>query len=364
MSFSDLSSGLNAITESIGDALSNPFGNAFGIGGDAGSAVNPLQKTNYTNGQYNTLSGNKMWRIAGKDWYKVFPHRFEVEQLKTNGDLNLPYYFALPIPPQAIRITPVYASQVTPTIGGVVEEVSPVTLWKINMSGTMGTGIGYEKDSGTYDANNNRIKVANNFRNKVSTTGLLAGIGSQLQTSINAVSSVADTAIGAGQALLDGNIAGAVSGAVDSINNIILPKLPYSSSAVPRNSNGFTEIHELQKFFHMYSQLKSADPNKYNLYFTQFKTNQRWRIVVNGFTISQSLTSPNMYKYDIALTGWNCSPSGSNKELEYDRFAPGTGDLAPVNTVGLEQMVKLGKEVGGNMADIFKNTGIGWALGN
>ena len=86
------------------------------------------------------------WEIYPDRWYQVFPYQFVIMQrtgLDTdNPDIQELATYTLPIPPQAVNVRMVSASQVTPTMGGVVEETSANVFWEITLSGTTGTAIG------------------------------------------------------------------------------------------------------------------------------------------------------------------------------------------------------------------------------
>jgi hypothetical protein len=305
-----------------------------------------------------------MWGINGEDWYKIYGHQFEVVDMGDTGDTNnaaggftaalqVPmapdsnktptnsYFFTLPIPPQSISIKPIFPNQVTPTAGGVVEEVSQVSLWQIQMSGTMGTAVSRSIPS-------DRNGMADQFRTRIATTGLLAGISASLQEGVNKIGAIANKVVDTVDAVQSGNpldAAGAIAGGVTgALNEVILPPLPYAESGVHQNSNGFTETHELQKFFYLYHKLKGDNPNKFFLRFNQIKTGQTWNVIVKNYTIRQSATNPNLYRYEIALIGWDCRKLNAAKRNELNRFGP-KGDLSAVNTVGTGVFSKL-KTVG------------------
>ena len=285
--------------------------------------------------------GLNIWSITGSSWASTFAYQFIVEKADGNPQPEgkkpnaTATYFTLPIPPQQFSVEPVLPGQVTTTVGGIVEELSAVSLWHINMSGTM--GIAVSRDSTDRNA---RKKMATVFRQRISTTGLLSGISAELQSTISKVGGVVN-------ALGNGDVTGA-------INNTILPPIPFSGSAVDQNSNGYTETQELQKFFYMYHYLKSNHPNQYNLYFVNYKTNQRWQVQVKKYIVKQSASNPNLYRYDLALVGWNVSgtDAATQKANSADRFAKG-GDLASVNTVGLNAIPAL-NTIGGNLAKLGK----------
>jgi len=294
-----------------------------------------------------------LWDIDGESWSKVFSHQFIIEETSdrpASDFIGTPlskvtsYYFTLPIPPQSISIEPILPGSVTPTIGGVVEEISAVSLWRISLSGTMGISPSRDTDD-MFD----RKKIASVFRTRIATTGLLAGLSASVQATLSKASGIVNAASQAASAVdgfsLDsaGAIAGGVTGA---LNNALLPPIPFSSSAVDGDSNGFTETQELQKFFYLYSYLKAKNPKKYNLFFVNYKTNQQWQVQVKKYPIRQSAANPNLYRYDIQMIGWNCEEPDDTFADPVDRFGP-KGDLASVNTVGLAAIGKLKSMSGG-----------------
>jgi hypothetical protein len=281
-----------------------------------------------------------MWTITGANWYQVYGYQFQVDAY------GVKYYFTLPIPPQTISISPVIPSKITPTMGGVVEEHSAVTFWQINMAGT--TGVGVSRRDGD---ELNRKYMAGQFREILSTTGLLAGKFNELNKSINKIGGLIDGAINTVTNFTEAKnpldaISAVSGGVVGTVNNALLPPLPYSSSAVKQESNGFTEAQELQRFFYAYQKLKADAPGNVSLHFVNYKTNQKWRVAVKNFSLQQSANEPMLYKYSISLQGWDCVAPSEEPGLEkaFDRFAPG-GDLSSVNTMGLSASGKVGAAV-------------------
>jgi hypothetical protein len=280
---------------------------------------------------YESETSEKLWEVNGQDWYKIFAYQFKV--VRPGGT---PYYYTLPIPPQAYECKPIIPSKVTPTIGGVTEENSAVTFWLINMSGT--TGISASRAEGDEKT---RKQVAGKFRETISTTGLLSGTFANIDRIINKAVGVLDTAGNIIQAFDDKNptpglntISGATGEVVGAVNNALLPPLPYSASAVNGVTNGFTEAEELQKFFYIYQKLKSENPDDYNLYFINYKTNQQWRVIVKSFSLQKSAQNPMLYRYGISLQGWDVTPSSSDPadRVETNRFGQ-NGDLKSINTM-------------------------------
>ena len=279
-----------------------------------------------------------LWQIDGQNWHKVFSYRFVVKQ-KSKGNVKL-MSFALPIPPQQLMIKPILPTLATPTLGGVVEEISPVKFWMIDMAGTTGTGVGRDSDEKV-----NREKQSSKFREVMETTGLLAGAVAGANQTIAKVGGVADDLISGGTAAASafssgnplagvGALAGGITGA---INTALLPPLPYAGSAVSGTRNGFTEAHELLRFFYFYQAIKAKSPKEFELWFVNFKTDQSWRVVVKDLNLQRNAANPNLERYKITLKGWDVqSPKVSlgldPKDAEFDRFGP-EGNLKPVNVL-------------------------------
>lgn len=300
--------------------------------------------------QYNfTFSNQKetVWQIDPKKWHQVFSYRFLIR--KTSGGS---FSFAMPIPPQQLMIKPVLPNLATPTFGGVVEEVSPVKFWMINMAGTMGTGVSRDNEQ----QRAKRTEQAKKFREVIETTGILSGAAASANKVISRFGGLADQAVDTfgNVAEADGplGVAGAVTGGVTggvtgAINQALVPPLPYSGSAVDGLSNGFSESHNLLKFLYFYQALKAKDPDEYQLHFISFKTDQSWRCVVKDAQLQRSAQNPNLERYQITLQGWNCQRPGDIKgdtgDGSFDRFGP-NGDLKAVNPFNAFEVVGAAKD--------------------
>lgn len=308
--------------KNIGKIAERGVDSLFGKLGSGGATIKDA---------YSTSPGAPtLWNITGANWYQVYGYQFMV----TGPEKK--YYFTLPIPPQSMTVSPVVPSKITATIGGVVEEHSPVVFWQIAMAGTTGVAISRQPGDEV-----NRKYMAGQFREVISTTGLLAGKFNELNKSINKIGGLIDGAINTisnvtnAKNPLDAVSAG-VGGVVGAVNNSLLPPLPYSASAVSQDTNGFTEAQELQIFFYTYQRLKAEQPNEWNMFFINYKTNQQWRVAVKNFSLQQSANEPMAYKYQIQLQGWDCTQANQEADLTkpFDRYGP-NGDLKSVNTMGL-----------------------------
>ena len=307
------------------------------------------------------------WKIRALDWYKVFPYQFVIigpadllDDDMSSDDalayasgttpLDDQFYYTLPIPPQSMTTKLIPASQVTPTIGGVVEETSSNVFWIINLTGTTGTAIGRTKDN--RKAAMGSDEMADKFRARKQTTGALAGTFSNISQTIGKLSSVINVLGQIPGFTPDGFETDDVN-PIDAVSSIIqgvsLPPSSVNSSGVGRKSNGFSEINEMHRFLHVYSRIKEANPSTYFLKFRNNKMNQEWYCSLQDFSIQQSAVNPLLYKYNIQLKCWNISSiSEADRAKSYDRFGP-NGDLKSVNVVSLREAVNgignIGKQI-------------------
>lgn len=289
----------------------------------------------------------KMWKINAQDWHKVMAYRFTVRAK------DKMMHFTLPIPPQSYSARPIFPAQATATFGGVVEEVSSVKFWAIQLSGTFGTAIS-RSDADMV----NRENQAETFREIMTTTGMLSGAFAQANKTVSKIGGVVDRIIdGVGniRASAPSSPSDAIGAALGTVtgayNDALLPSLPFSNSAVSEQRNGFSETEEFVRFLQMYHALKAKYPDDYSLYFSDYKTDKVWRVVVKEFTPQKSADSPNLYRYSLSMQGWDVQSvnsfygEGKRDSGVYDRFGQG-GDLKDVNVLNMGNPVDAIKSIG------------------
>lgn len=312
---------IDTVKDGLGDLAS-----AFGFNLNLGQENEDGKIYDYAKAALEELASvdGKSWTFNGQDWYKIFGYQFVVLAGSPPEEL----IYTLPIPPQQFSVRMIPASQATPTLGGVVEETNANVFWLISMSGT--TGIAVSRND---DGSKKRHKMAKQFRDSISTTGLLSGALAGINSAISKIGGAADALVDVGKSVADGNVAGVTGGLVGAFNTTFLPPMPYSASAVDGQSNGYTEIQELHRFLYTYSKLKGKNPSNFHLKFRCYKTNQEWNCILQDFSIQQSASNPLLYRYNIALKGWNVMEAAKGEDSEqFDRFAVG-GDLQSVNLV-------------------------------
>lgn len=303
------------------------------------------------------------YAVSAEDWYKTYPYRFTIGTETEEGNIQTMTpsetltYYSLPIPPEALSYQMISASQLIPTLGGVVEETSATVFWQINLSGTTGIAVSRQY-TGTVDSTDKLDAPASqeeNFR-RVLKGGILAN-------SFNKVANLADavTGVASGGSSALGLLEGLASTSQRFNSSAVKTSLPPSDTLAKvsnffnvdlgrfrkgdGSTNGYVEIHLLHNFLNAYSHLKEKEPNKYNLYFESQKDNMKWRVVVKGFSFQKNANQPYLYKYNISLQGFDLTEVGALRQKNpVDRFGP-DGDLNSVNSFTLTSVLERGNSL-------------------
>jgi len=285
-------------------------------------------------------SRGPFYTVSAEDWYKTYPYRFKiVTKEKTT-------YYSLPIPPEALSYQMVSASQLIPTLGGVVEETSPTVFWQIALSGTTGIGISrkYSNKTST-DTLDMPASGESNFR-RVLKGGLLANTYNKAANVFEAVTGALDQGAVGAMGLLEGLASTAQRYNSSAVRNNIpeesatskvanLVGLDLSRFSNEQNgTNGYVEIHLLHTFLNAYSHLKEANPEDVKLYFESQKDNMQWQVIVKNFAFQKNANQPYLYKYNIVLQGFDLNEVGKDSRKVVDRFGP-NGDLGSVSSFTL-----------------------------
>ena len=330
-----------------GDIQSKALDFFFGSNAVTASQSQELDET-----KTGSSHGAFLGEIDGQRWYQTFPYQFRVNRFEDDpANPAQQFIYTLPIPPSALSIKLVPASQATATFGGVVEETSETVFWMIQLQGTTGTaisrnlGAGGIRDMGSTFGRGtkkvssaDRTSMAKKFRDTIETTGLLAGAFASIEGAALKAGNIADSLIGIKDDLTLGGVVGRVTGAM---NAAFTPNLPYGKSGVNDVTNGYTEINELHRFLAAYSAFKEKFPKNYSLNFYNHKDKQKWRVVLQDFNVQKSSQNPFLYRYQMVFKGWDMSDSteGGKKDIAaYNRFGS-DGDLKPVNTLSLAKTI-------------------------
>lgn len=295
------------------------------------------------------------YEVSSEDWYKTYPYRFKIQ---VGNDIT---YYSLPIPPEALAYQMISASQVIPTLGGVVEETSATVFWQITLSGTTGIAIS-RRYTEKVDALDMPAAQEENFR-KVLKGGILSNTFNKIANTYEAVAGV----VGAGYSangmlgLLEGLASTAQRFNTSAVKTKIAPNDTASQIFDTVNidlsafrdgeqaTNGYMEIHLLHNFLNAYSHIKENNPENTKLFFESHKDNMQWQVIVKGFNFQKNANQPYLYRYNIALQGFSLVEVGDTDRAVVDRFGP-DGDLGGVNSFTLAGAAERAQALCGKMS--------------
>lgn len=235
------------------------------------------------------------YMIEYGNWYKTIPYGFRIEPppfdlnawLASVGPSALGNFsttsFFFPVNPESISISTPYAVQVTPTMGGIVEEHSGAVFYNITISGT--TGVIPEIDflQGTHRSPDEVRTMATD--KPLIKSGFLGGFGSG---TINAINSAVSKITGVESKLVDGSVT---------------------------QKTGYTAFHVLYKFIWLYHHGK-ANGIPFKLIFANYKDNNQYNVIVQNFQLSRDKNRPHLYQYTIQMKAWNLSNNTSEQKFE------------------------------------------------
>lgn len=215
-----------------------------------------------------------------ENWNGVFPFELKILEYK-QGRWTEYASFVLPIPPQEMSIQTPFATTVTATLGGILEENNGVVFKNISFSGS--TGVFPLKGSGTQYVTPNSLE------------GIFAG-------TINAAQGVASAAR-------------SVTGKKYNFNLI---DEPAASAAL--KGTGYYQFHLLQHFLEGYAYIKKIGGSDFRLALVMHKDDEAYFVTPLAFSLQRSAASPLEYMYSLQLKAWRRTPLnivGSASEGDY-----------------------------------------------
>lgn len=226
--------------------------------------------------------------INGLDFRKVYPYSFSISE-EFNNESNIIKEIFLPLPPNSFVMDIPSATQLTVTLGGIVEESNGAPLRNINISGS--TGI-VNKFTSIY---NSELKTESSsdtgFFKKAADYAIRYG---GLNNTVNAIENVQETAQNAIQRV------GRSLGLSNSINFYPLNEKEDKVQKV----TGFYWFHSLLRFFEYYLHIKKTKAGrKIRLGFNVYKDKQFFHVTLNNFRW-QKIPGSIEYNYSISLTAW------------------------------------------------------------
>lgn len=228
------------------------------------------------------------YQIVYQNWYKTIPYALRIDKgqklsSSKKGNLNVldkissnkddaPLMYFFPINPESVSINTPYAVNVTPTLGGIVEEHSGAVFYNITITGTTGVLPELNYTTGVpVPPNKLRPEAA---EDGLIPAGALGGFGSSLISSVN---SIVSTFTGTSSKMVDGK----------------------------RNTkSGYTAYHVLYKYIWLYHFTK-ANGVAHNLKFINFKDNNQYNVAVQNFQLTRDKSRPHLYQYSIVMRAWN-----------------------------------------------------------
>lgn len=229
------------------------------------------------------------YNIRYGSWYKTIPYGFRILTPDVGDMTKLAAGFAkysgvtpkprpmaklkffFPVNPESITINTPFAVQVTPTLGGIVEEHSGAVFYNISISGSTGVIPEIDYETGGPRALNELRSTA--VGEGLISPGILGGFG---KGTINAINSAVSKFTGVDSKLVDGK---------------------------RDRKSGYTAFHVLYKFIWLYHHGK-AKGSQQELLFVNYKDNNQYKVVVQNFQLSRDKSRPHLYQYTIQMKGW------------------------------------------------------------
>lgn len=239
------------------------------------------------------------YTIQYGNWYKSIPYAMRVVSTDPGADINEVAVFFFPVNPESINISTPFASVITPTLGGIVQEHSGPVFYNITISGTTGVlpGINYNDGNALSPDEDGRPLAA---QEGLISPNALGGFGAN---TINAINSIVSTITGVSSPVVDGS----------------------------RNKkSGYTAFHVLYKFLWWYHFAKSQGGQQ-QLKFVNYKDNNQYDIAIQNFALTRDKTSPHLYRYSIQIKAWNLEESDKFPSLSADDLA------AQLKALGLDE---------------------------
>lgn len=245
-----------------------------------------------TSGTLTAPTEDVFWSQAAIDetrWDKSFPYQLLFLKRQPGSMAgyvrDLSGVFTLPIPPEALSISTPFASQVTATLGGIVEENNAAPFRLISLSGSTGhlpiRGSPFGAGVPTLAA------AAQNI------------IGGSLANTISSISPLANQVVGAAQAVTQ---FASNAGVFPTPDNIITEDDIQTDFA---NATGYLQFHLLKTFLESYANLKKTPDGKdYRLALAIWKDNEVYLVTPVSFDMKRDASAPMEYKYSLNLKAW------------------------------------------------------------
>lgn len=235
--------------------------------------------------------------IKADRWNKLFTYSFSILKASSDGSVNPTGTVVVPgfirnvadfrIPPSSLSVSTQFASGVTATNRGILEENNGVVFRTITIQGT--TGLFPDRlVTGQGETPTPVIKVLKN---------LFPGTASAINNVIDQAQSVIDSVVGP-----------------DSTRDLSPPDSPTS---IELQQTGYFKFWELNNFIIAYSELKKKPVGEdFRLVFNSPKDNISYICTPMAFDLRRDSSSPLLYKYNIVLRVWDIATFGQADPLD------------------------------------------------
>lgn len=229
-----------------------------------------------------------------ESWYKNLPYAFIIPADKENSNR----IFFLPINPSGLSITTYFATNVTTTLYGIVEEHSEQRVFDITIQGT--TGI---------VARNCEEVSQDKAKDAKSTVRQSYIVDSTLNISTKDTGGFFARTIGRAQQ--------AANQATDAIKTAMGKTNPHKSGVDPKNS-GYLAFHNFYKFLLSYKKnmSKRGKNGGIPLIFRNYKDNNEYSCVLQSFTLERNSNDPMLYSYNIRMRAYDIRTAASTSEAK------------------------------------------------
>lgn len=255
------------------------------------------------------------YNVIKENWYSILPYTFSIKKYHTEGSSRV--FFNLPINPQNIQITTNFATNIYPSLYGVIEEHSDIRFYDIAISGTTGIApksYGFDSELTDYGIVGGRMSTSDpdlplgdwwKYKNKqidrikVTKAGITRNAGFLTKT-LGSLNAAKNNAFRIATILSDTFLS---TGAL-------------SQSGVAAENTGYLAFHNLYRALLAYKKdvlnpkTKYAD-GEHPLIFINNKDNTQYNVAIKTFTLVRSVDNPTLYNYNIQMTGYSLQTAGS-----------------------------------------------------
>jgi hypothetical protein len=319
---------------------------------------------------------NEIYEVKPQRWYESHPYSFQwigrefggkpsgvnnafQRSIFANQNVQGRITFNLPITPKNITTNTHFATNVMPTLYGVVEEHSEVRFWDITIQGTTGIApeyfapVQHNEDyykTASLNTGANTSKYRSNGRTSHDTSSSFLN---------NGVTEALDTFGVASGAL------GAIGQIASDIGDINSGGQALSETGVISETSGYAAFHNFYRFLLVYKKDAAGLGSKgfnlsktHPLRFINYKDNVKWDCVPLDFQLVRDASDPMVYNYVIKLKCFNMrQTTGGLKDGTFEKLFKASIGLGTDG--GLDLLDSFGDTVGSainlvsNLTDLF-----------